>query len=75
MRCGLTERFESGWIGMYLALRPGEIDTLISWLGSLKQGADRHFHLTATDWSGDPGIADIEIGLQGEDEIDNMAVR
>jgi hypothetical protein len=73
MRCGL-ERFESGWVGVFLALRPGEIDALISWLESLKHGANRHFHLAATDWSGSEGVADLEIGLQGEDEIDNMAI-
>jgi hypothetical protein len=73
MRCVL-ERFETGWVGVFLALRPGEIDALISRLEYLKHGADRHFHLTRTDWSGSEGVAEMEIGLQGDDEVDNMGI-
>ncbi len=68
------DQFESGWIGVSLALRPGEVDSLISLLESLRDGVNGHFHLAATDYSGNKGIADVEFSLQSETEADNMTI-
>lgn len=69
-----VDRFKSGWLGLSLALRPGEVDSLISLLESLKDGSCGHFHMAAKDYSGSKGIADIEFSLQGEEETDNMVI-
>ena len=71
MRCEL-ERFSSGWVGIYLRLRPEERDALIEALRALP--GNNHFHLRATfpETSSEPGIADIEFSFQGDDEPDNL---
>jgi hypothetical protein len=69
---GEIERFSSGWVGLQLRFRANERDELIEALRSLP--ANQHFHLRAifSDKSDKPGIADIEISFQGEDEPDNL---
>lgn len=71
MRCEL-ERFDSGWHGMYLRLRPQEVTALIDALKRLQEL--EHFHLRAIfdDDVSKPGVADVEIALQGEHESDNL---
>ena len=71
-RLNPKERFQSGWAGIFLRLRASEVDALIDALSRLRESG--HFHLRAIfpDDSGEPGIADIEIALQGDDEIDNL---
>jgi hypothetical protein len=66
------EAFTSGWIGLIIALRPSDRDQMISLLKGLKEGEGDHFHLRATDFSANDGVADIEIATQGEGEPDNM---
>jgi hypothetical protein len=73
MRC-MFERFESGWVGVSLSLRPDEIDSLILQLESLKKGTKSHFHFRATSFSEKEGLADVEFSRQGESEVDNMAI-
>jgi len=70
----VLEHFESGWDGLGLALRPDEIDSLMQLLLSLKNGTQGHFHLATTDYSPREGLADVEFGLLGEGEMDNMAI-
>jgi hypothetical protein len=67
------EKFESGWVGLSLGVRPAEIDTLIAKLEALRNGNLGHFHLRNDDLSGQPGLADVEISLMG-DEVDNLRV-
>lgn len=69
-----VEFFDSGWIGVNIALRPDETDRVIERLRGLKGGTVEHFHLRATDCSGERGLADVEISLQGAEEDDNMVV-
>ena len=48
-----------GWFGVGIGLTSAEIQTLISGLEALRQRRD-HFHIRS-DFSGDPGVSDIEI--------------
>jgi len=69
---GELERFQSGWDGIFLRLRPVEVEELISTLKRVPEMG--HFHLRAIfpdEDLGRPGIADVEISLQGESEVDN----
>lgn len=68
------ERFESGWLGISIALRDEEIDLLLRRLTQLKSGDIRHFHLRNDDFHSDEGVADIEITTIGEQEQDNMTI-
>jgi|688.fasta_scaffold1263895_1 hypothetical protein len=68
MRCEI-EDFKTGWFQIYLRLHPNEVDDLIRLLNGLKE--DSHFHL-ANQHTEASGVADIEISLQGNDELDNM---
>lgn len=46
----------------------------IGLLRDLKDGTLAHFHLTRTVWSGDASIADVEVSLRGEDEVNDLSV-
>jgi len=67
-----ARRFESGWLQVAIRVRPSDVQQLISRLQELS--ADSHFHLRATfeDDNASPGVADVEISLQGPDEPNNM---
>jgi hypothetical protein len=69
-----TERFESGWHGISISLRPEEVIALIERLGELNEGFLGHFHIRRNSWSGDPGVADIEISLSGPSDQENMCL-
>jgi hypothetical protein len=69
------EKFNSGWCGIFLRFDSEEIDHLIRMLQLLQVGKLGHFHIeNSNDFSGEKGIADIEISLKGKDELDNMRV-
>ena len=66
------EHFGTGWSGILLCLRNDEIDKLIASLQRLKQGDIGHFHIRSIDNDLDAGIADIEISIAGDSDVDNM---
>ena len=68
------EKFDSGWVGLSLALSPKEIELLLRRLNELKVGEINHFHLRAEDFESDEGVADIEVTTIGEGETDNMTI-
>lgn len=68
------EKFESGWVGVSLALATDEIELLIQRLNSLKSGNITHFHLRNEDFTPSEGMADIEFTLIGSGEPDNMVI-
>ncbi len=67
-----VEKFSSGWFGIQLRFRPEERDALIEALRALPGSG--HFHLRAifSEVSNAPGIADVEVSIQGDDEVDNL---
>lgn len=71
MRTTLSD-WKNGWFGIELALRPPEIDRVISLLQLLKADPNQHFHLTS-DYNGTGGVGDIEISVQSDREPSNMA--
>ncbi|MGJ8649881.1 MAG: hypothetical protein ACSHX4_05940 [Opitutaceae bacterium] len=66
------EDFKTGWYGLTLSIKDDEIDTLMEVLRSLKQNR-KHFHLRS-DYSAEGGVGDIEISIQGSDEISNIEI-
>ena len=68
------EKFDSGWVGLSLALRAEEIDLLLRRLNELKSGDIKHFHFRNEDFESQEGVADIEITTIGEDEPSNMII-
>lgn len=69
---GEIETFSSGWSQVALRLKLSDVELFIGALRDLK--VDSHFHLRGLfpDGAVPPGIADIEISLQGEEEPDNL---
>ena len=57
------EKFDSGWVGLSLALNVSEIEALITRLRNLSSGDIGHFHIRNDDFSADEGVADIEISM------------
>ncbi len=68
------EDFKTGWYGIGLRFGLEEIDCLIESLEKLKDGEMDHFHFREDHTTEKTGIADIEISLKGEDEVDNMSI-
>ena len=68
------ENFESGWVDVLLSLDESEVASLIELLNDLKDGKLGHFHLTATDFDGQQGIANVEFSMKGAEDEDNMIV-
>ena len=68
------QTFESGWVGISLALRLEEIDALIEHLALLKRGVINHFHIVQNAWGKSPGVADIELSVLGEAGSEDMQV-
>ncbi|HMO85940.1 MAG TPA: hypothetical protein PKC18_13585 [Lacipirellulaceae bacterium] len=68
------ETFESGWLGVYVALTREEAAALIDRLHRLIDGRIDHFHFGRDDFASDAGVADIEFSLRGETEPDNMII-
>lgn len=59
------------FVGVRVALTPGDLQRLIDRLGSLASSPDQHFHLT----SDDGGVfIDLEVGVQGVAEPSNAAM-
>jgi hypothetical protein len=69
VRCEIEE-LTPGWFQLSLRLKLTEIDVLIRTLEILRQRQD-HFHLMSHHNEAQ-GVADIEISIQGDNEIDNM---
>lgn len=68
---GEIETLSNGWSQIWLRVRKGEIEQLIQALRELHD--DSHFHLRGIFSDDDvPGVVDVEISLQGEDEVDNL---
>ena len=65
------ESWTSGWQGLRLNLRPPEIQRLIELLQYLQRDADQHFHISS-NYSGQPGLGDIEIAVAAQSDSDNM---
>jgi hypothetical protein len=68
------ETFDSGWVGLSLALGNEEIDLLLRRLNELKSGDINHFHLRNEDFESKEGMADIEITTMGKNEQNNMTI-
>ena len=68
------EKFESGWVGLSIALGVDEIDLLLQRLTQLKAGELCHFHLRSADFQCDFGVADIEITTIGDRELNKMMI-
>jgi len=68
------EKFDSGWIGLSIALGKSEIDLLLRRLNQLQSGEIEHFHFRNDDFESEEGVADIEITTIGKEEHDNMAI-
>ena len=68
------EKFDSGWIGISLALTTEDIDSLLQRLNLLKLGELTHFHIRNDDFSRKEGVADIELTTIGEGESNNMVI-
>jgi len=68
------KKFDSGWIGISLALGEKEIELLLRRLNELKTGEIGHFHLRNEDFGPAEGVADIEITTIGKEELDNMTI-
>ena len=68
------DKFESGWVGLFIMVKPSEIDLLVSRLIELKSDALDHFHFRTCEYGREPGVADIEISLLGEDQSENMII-
>jgi len=69
-----VEKFESGWIGLSLALTKSQIDSLIARLCELKEEKIGHFHIRSDDFSPEIGIADIELSLNTNGSPANMTI-
>lgn len=72
---GEIQQLSTGWVELALRIRPDEIDQLVTLLRGLS--SESHFHLRAVfgEASDAPGIADVEISLQGDNEVDNLSAR
>ena len=70
---GEIETFSTGWSQLSLRLRRSDIELLVKALQQLRE--DSHFHLRGLfpDGAVPPGVADIEISLQGDAEADNLS--
>lgn len=55
------EDFNTGWLGLSLELTGREIDQLVEALTRIRASGG-HFHCRS-NWSGNPGIGDIEVSL------------
>ena len=64
--------WKNGWFGVELGIRRGEIDRLIALLQKIKADPDQHFHLSS-DYRGEGGLGDLEIHIQPEDVMSNLA--
>ena len=67
------EDFKTGWYGVSLGLKKNEIDLFIEALKSLKKCQEGHFHLRS-NFEGDGGAGDIEIYIEPDHSIDNLAI-
>lgn len=72
---GEHELHTSGWVTLNFAFTPAEIDELIEQLQRLKAGELSHFHFRRDEFPEEPGIADVEISMMGEDEVSNMKLQ
>ncbi|MCC7096204.1 MAG: hypothetical protein IT472_03375 [Thermomonas sp.] len=61
-------RFESGWVGISIALTDENLDLFVQKLQALKAGSIGHFHLRANDFDGQPNVGDVEISLASESD-------
>jgi hypothetical protein len=68
------EKFDSGWMGISLALGKEEIELFVRRLNKLKAGEIGHFHFRNENFGPDEGVADIEITTIGKDDVDNMVI-
>ena len=69
------ETFDSGWIGLSIALGHSEIDVLIQRLNELKSGELGHFHFRCDNFDAAEGVADIEITTNGVGDVDNLTIQ
>lgn len=66
------EDFKTGWYGVTIYLREGEIDLLIEQLAELRRSKDQHSHVSISgDSEAEGGIAYTEFKVQ-EGEQDDM---
>ena len=70
------EDFQTGWHGVSMSLSTDEINGLIELLSELNQGSLEHFHIRSLFPENEQsGIADIEISMKGENELDNATIK
>ena len=70
----LVEHFDSGWIGLSIALSTEEIDLLIEKLNQLKDSELGHFHFRRDNFADKPGLADVEISIMDSSENHDMDI-
>lgn len=71
MKAQLTD-FGTGWHGLSLELSVSEVEKLIDALEALRSGSD-HIHFRS-DFTGDPGIGDIEVSCCGQAEHKDLVL-
>lgn len=64
--------WNNGWFGVELGIRSDEIDRIIALLQMIKADPEQHFHLSS-DYKAEGGLGDIEIYIQPEDMVSNLA--
>ena len=69
------ENFDSGWVGLSIALGRSEIDVLIQRLNDLKSDKLGHFHFRCDDFSAAEGVADIEITTKCDGDVDSLKIQ
>ncbi|WP_145170667.1 hypothetical protein [Rubripirellula lacrimiformis] len=70
----VLEKFDSGWVGLSLALGRSEIDVLIQKLNELKSGELDHFHFRCDNFDASEGVADFEITTSGAGDVNNLII-
>ena len=59
------EDYNTGWIGLKIAIKTNDIDILIQNLELLKDNPSQHFHISS-NFEGETGVGDIEIYVDDE---------
>jgi hypothetical protein len=68
------EILDSGWAGLQFRLMPNDIDRLISALRQIREGDLGHFHFRCDDFSGAPGVADVQFSLMAPNDRENLVL-
>ena len=72
MRSQLQD-WKTGWYGIWFGLKKSEARKMRELLGKLLDGELDHIHFRG-DFDGDGGIGDVEFGLIGDEEGDDLSL-